>query len=277
VSSALQFVGKLLDRAVHDTFRRLWPLALPCVLLDLSGPVFYPFPDVFLAAAAVEGLMENLAITLIVRSLAANGGRGITWDALRRYPASLWFVLVCATDWFVVGPVGLVPAIVLLPVGAITAARTATAPVLVMLAVGALLALIEALLIVVLITVLLLVLAGLAALMDVVADGLHPGRAFLRWLRWCFRRKAFVPTLIAAAIFSLLFFGVSDVVQALVGQLVPDAAWVRAPLIGIPDGISDTIAVVFVWYWRSAMLDRELGRDLNAELDARAAAVSTPA
>ena len=44
----------------------------------------------------------------------------------------------------------------------------------------------------------------------------------------------------------------------------------RAVLFAIPEGIADAIALVFVWRWRDAFLERRHGHDIQALLDASA-------
>jgi hypothetical protein len=46
-------------------------------------------------------------------------------------------------------------------------------------------------------------------------------------------------------------------------------------LFAVPEGIADAIALMFVWRWRDAILERRHGRDIQALLDADAQASLT--
>ena len=263
--SALRLNARVLDRAVHDTVPRLWPLAVPFVLLDASGFLYsFPFQGWWLTEALYEGLVANRSYVLFAASIVHYGGRRIAVRSLVRYLGAL-LLLPLATLFQL--PDKLLPGILLLPfVAARDPFGSPMGPVVTLAVVAGA----EVLLVAALALILLASFVGVAASMDVVADGTPAWLALHRWLRWSFRRRTFGSTLLAATIFMLMFLGTTEFTSELFYRLIPGPGWVDA-VAGIPNGISDTLGFAFVWQWRKAVIDRELGRDLIAALETAAA------
>jgi hypothetical protein len=264
---ALRFIGRLLDRAVHDTFRRLWPLAIPFVIDDFLGAAS-PALSWFLIDPLLA-LAENRLQAVFIRSLADSCGGQIAWAAAVRYPRSLWFTLVTPLAYLQFLAVGVM---LIVPAWAATMAwMRLIDPVRYLLVIAGSVGL-EACLALLVGAVVLVELAVIAGMMDVVADGARAWPAFRRWIRVGFRRRTIVTSLFAGVVFVVLTSGCSELLS-----LAAEAFhWFR-PIIAIPAGIADTLGFMFVWHWRNAMLDREFGRDLNSALDARATETSAPA
>jgi len=257
---ALRFIGRLLDRAVHDTFRHAWPLAVPFVLSDILGSWSLPLP--LFVVIALAGLVENRARVVFMRSLLDADGRRLVWAAALRNPQSLWFISVVVPEGLVY-----VTAVVILFVPF----WLATQQWLLMIDVfrfGLLFAgsaAVEILLTLLLGVLMLAAIASTAAMIDVVADGMSPWPAVVRWAQLSFRRRTIWSSLCAAGVYVALALGTGVALQA----TLPGPYWLHALIVGVPAGIADTIGFMFVWHWRNAVLDRELGRDLVIALDER--------
>lgn len=261
---ALQFVGKLLDRALHDTFRRLWPLAIPFVIDDFLGTVVPGFSPYIVEP--MLALAENRLQAVFIRSLTESDGRRIAWTAAARYPRSLWFTLVTPLSFFQFVAVSVM---LLLPAWAVGMAwMRLIDPVRYLFMIAGVVGL-EAIIVILVGAVILAEFAVMAAMIDVVSDGARVWPAFRRWIRLGFRPRTIVRSLFAAIVYVGLTSGCSELLV-----LAAQAFHWFHPVIAIPAGIADTLGVMFVWYWRNAVLDRELGRDLSAELDSRAATLS---
>jgi hypothetical protein len=262
--SALRLNARLLDRAVHDTVPHLWPLAVPFVLLDISGFFTnFPFESSWLLGTLYGGLIANREHVLFASSIVRHDGRRLAWQSVFGYPRTLWCVPVAGLATV---PPLLFALMIVLPVLfwsrlMIPLMTPANYPEAVALVVGG-----EALGALALAVTLLLVLAGAAATMDLVAEPTPAWPIFRRWLRWTFRRRTLWSTLLAGALYVLLFVGFSNATSTIyVGPYRLNA------FAGIPNGIADTLSFAFVWQWRKAVLDRELGHDLIAALETAAA------
>jgi hypothetical protein len=239
-------------------------LAVPFVLLDISGFLYsFPFEGSWLYSALFFGLIANRTHVLFAASMNSFGGRRVALSSLLAYPSTLLFVPLAALSAL---PLTLVAMMLAIP---LIAANVFGQLVVFWPGLAARLGLFlltDAILAVALAVTLLLILIGVAATMDVIAEGSPAPQTFLRWLRWSFRRRTLVSTLLAATIYIIMFVGVSDFMSGLAfGPYRLNA------FAGIPNGIADTLSFAFVWQWRKAVLDRELGRDLIAELETAAA------
>ena len=204
-------------------------------------------------------VVDNRSRAIAIGSLVRYDGKRLAWSAAL-HPASLWFVIVGGVE-LVVGLVAL--AVLALPVGI---ARALIVPIgFVPPAELVLASLAEIVLLIAFPALLLLLLAGWCAMMDTIADDISARRAFVRWMRWSFRRKTLITSLIASLLYVALGIGVT-----VVFSLLPHGPGAAHALVSLPDGIADTLGFVFLWHWRRVVLDRELGRDLVAALDDQA-------
>ncbi len=267
----LHALGEMLDRAVHRTVRRFGAAAPVMILADASGSLLsfvISNPLLWLVAAM---LISDRARVVALASVRAERGHRIAWSAALRYPAALLFTVPALLDYAVPfvslfvfeAPFALVQ---LFPrVAATGAPREALAFIIVLLAVLAGAALLVALL--------LFMLGAVVAMIDVVFDGAPPLRALRFWLAQTFRRRGFVSTLLAAAVFALLVIGTPALLE-LVAIPLPGA--LRAAVDGVPEGIADAIALLFAWEWRDAMLVRRHGRDIETLLGAHISSSASP-
>jgi hypothetical protein len=258
--SALRLNARVLDRAVHATVPRLWPLAVPFVLLDISGFFYsFPFESSWLFGTLYGGLIANREHVLFASSIVRHDGRRVAWRSVFGSARTLWCAPVAGLSTLpplLLGLMLVMPFLLWsrLVIPLMTPETYATAVALVVAG--------EAVAALVLAVTLLLVLAAAAATMDLVAEPAPAWPVLRRWLRWSFRRRTMWSTLLAGALYVLLFVGFSNATSALGwGPYRLNA------LAGIPNGIADTLSFAFVWQWRNAVLDSELGRDLIAELE----------
>lgn len=227
------------------------------MLVDLLGTVPEQIGVVWWYALML--VVDNRSRAIAIGSLARYDGKRLAWGAALQ-PASLWFAVVGGVE-IVAGLVAL--AVVILPVGI---ARALIAPFMFVPAAELVLAsLAEIVLLVAFPALLLLLLSGWCAMMDTIAEDISARRAFVRWIRWSFRRKTVVTSLIASFLYVVLGIGVTVVFSVL-----PHGPGAVHGLISLPDGIADTLGFVFLWHWRKVVLDRELGRDLVAALEDQA-------
>lgn len=236
---------------MHDTFRHLWPLAIPFVLTDFLGAGSARFlPNPWLEAVLLGALIGNRARTVIVRSVVQNGGSRLVWTAALGYPKSLWFTLFSPLAYVVL----FVPYIMISPAVYSSGLRSA---------------IIESALGVVLVASMLVCIAGASAMIDVVAESVPPWRAIVRWMRWSWRFKTLGSTVVIAAIYMFLLGGVSIAVRYVEYFVVQRGFWLQVTIASICDGLAATLAFMLLWHWRNAVLDRELGQDLSEALDDR--------
>ena len=259
-------LGMLLDRAVHLTFTRFAGVIPVFILADALGgllqPAWLPGPGGYIALMLAGMILENRARVVAIASRDAGKRGSAAWGAALRHPAALVYAVVAMVEgsiWYqllLIG--GFIFVLVSLPA---TQAGVPWFAYVIVLVVGLTVALL------LLAASLLITLAGVAATFDTVIERTPPHRALWWWLRETFRMRSLGTTLPAAAIVAVLVAGLPLVLGLLIRW---GPSELRAVLFAIPEGIADAIALVFVWRWRDAFLERRHGHDIQALLDASA-------
>jgi hypothetical protein len=273
--SELHALGEILDRAVHRTVRRFGAVAPVMILADASGSLLSFVVRNGVLWWAIAMLIENRARVVALVSVRAERGHRIAWSAALRYPVALLFAVPALLDYivpyvavFVFGAPFFVAQVFprIVTSGAPRAAFVFLALTLLTLAGAA-----------VLVALLLFMLGALVAMIDVLFEGAPPLRALRFWLAQTFRRRGFVSTLLAAAVFALLVVGTPFLLSWVPFPIpIPIPRVATAALHGIPEGIADAIALLFAWEWRDALLARRHGRDIEALLAAQSASSASP-
>ncbi|HEV2739898.1 MAG TPA: hypothetical protein VGU66_15075 [Candidatus Elarobacter sp.] len=235
----MQQIGRRLDRAVHLTVRNAFVLCVPFVVAELGATALDALTSndwngylVWLVVASLLEIWARVAVVCALRDM--NFARALG-AALRRPALLLYVVVACAEPWL------------------LDISFNLWSPLL--FAAGSL-----------------VVFASMLALVDSVAHGVSPGRAFAYWLREMCRWRRLGVNLVGALVAGCLVVLVPDILSDLPWS---DTAWASA-LLAVAYGVGDAFAMVFVVLWYEAALDERYGRDIEHVLDGRTPAGRYP-
>jgi hypothetical protein len=255
-------VGLALDRAVHVLVRRFAVLCAPMVVAvaivnPLALLVEYRVSILIgvICGSIMTALVANRAAVVVVRTAASEGG-GIAWRAALRYPRALLLAIPSALGSGALA-ITFVVVTILIWIGRSSVATSWSQTAVVISVIAALL----------FVPSLIFHLATVTSVFDVVLDGERPFRAFRYWFGMAWRRRTFLPAMVAGL---ALLIMVSAVQIALVNlRVIPP--FVRSELIALPEGIAVTVGLLFCGAWREIVFERLHGRDIESLLQQPAA------